>query len=357
MFGELKAEYHEFTNCGVRHIQEPNTKEVTLDQTEYIKALKPIVHSELSSSAETECSMELQSLFMSLLGAACYCLMTRVDASVYLTALQRRTQKAQVIHIKRLNAVVRWLQKTPRMLRYRRLGTKQTELLLISDAAFKKEDTEGHALKGALFLRVPLEDLKFPTRLYNLEVSSDTPKRMVCHIIDWACKSQRHVTRSTFAAELFAACDTMDHGLLLATMLHQVLTGSVTVTVARDLREHGGWQVRLALAVDAYSVFAAATAHQIKIPAEKSLVSHVQFLRELLDRGVLHRLWWLDTRDMAADGLTKGSIDREAVHSIMDGVMFLKQKSQTWRSPLSELPQAEREVSATEVVADKKYQE
>ena len=147
----------------------------------------------------------------------------------------------------------------------------------------------------------------------------------------------------------------MDHGLLLAIMLHQVLTGSVTVSTARELREFGGWKVRMVLAVDAYSVFAAATAHQIKIPAEKSLVSHVQFLRELLDRGVLHRLWWLDTRDMAADGLTKGSIDRMAVHSIMDGVMMLQQKSQTWRSPLSELPKEARDVAAAEVevVSDK----
>ena len=144
----------------------------------------------------------------------------------------------------------------------------------------------------------------------------------------------------------------MDHGLLLATIMHQVSTGSISVALARELREYGGWKIRIALAVDAYSVFAAVTAHNIKIPAEKSLVSHVQFLRELLDMGVLHRLWWLDTRDMAADGLTKGEVDRSAIHSIMDGVMFLKQKSQTWRSPLSELSRTERVAIQTPVKVD-----
>ena len=43
-----------------------------------------------------------------MLGAAVFCLLTRIDAAVYLVALQRKTQKAQVIHVRRLNAVVRW---------------------------------------------------------------------------------------------------------------------------------------------------------------------------------------------------------------------------------------------------------
>ena len=142
VFGDLKVDRNEFTNCGVRHIQDPTTKEVTLDQIEYIKCLKPIIHPELSGDSETDCSPELQALYMSLLGAACYCLMTRLDAAVYLTALQRMMQQAKIIHIKRLNAVVRWLQRVPKMLCYPRLDGLRTELLLISDAAFKKEEED-----------------------------------------------------------------------------------------------------------------------------------------------------------------------------------------------------------------------
>ena len=56
------------------------------------------------------------------------------------------------------------------------------------------------------------------------------------------------------------------------------------------------------------SVFAAVSAVFIKTPAEKSLLCHVQFLRELLDYGVLAAIVWLDTRDMLSDGLTKGSV-------------------------------------------------
>ena len=54
----------------------------------------------------------------------------------------------------------------------------------------------------------------------------------------------------------------------------------------------------MALYVDAMSVFAATTATFIKTPAEKSLLCHVQFLRDLLDKKVLTSLLWIDTRDM-----------------------------------------------------------
>ena len=73
------------------------------------------------------------------------------------------------------------------------------------------------------------------------------------------------------------------------------------------------------LCLDALSVFAAFTAAYIKPPAEKGLLAHVQYLRELLDLHVLHALMWMDTRYMTADGLTKGSVDRIALHLLMSG--------------------------------------
>ena len=79
------------------------------------------------------------------------------------------------------------------------------------------------------------------------------------------------------------------------------------------------------------SVFAGTTATVLKIPAEKGLWSHVQYLRELLDTGVLSGLWWLDTRDMHSDGLTKGTVDRKALQDIMGGRVVYKQTAQQWR--------------------------
>ena len=83
------------------------------------------------------------------------------------------------------------------------------------------------------------------------------------------------------------------------------------------------------------SVFAAVTAVQIKVPAESSLLSHIQFLRELLDNNVIEALAWSDTRDMLADGLTKGSVDRTALLDAMAGNVHVYHDYKLWRSALA----------------------
>ena len=114
-------------------------------------------------------------------------------------------------------------------------------------------------------------------------------------------------------------------------MLHEIKVGVVTQTEARRLREEGGYAVPAALFVDALSVHAAVTATHIKIPAEKSLLSHIRFLRECLDNRVLAAIIWLDTRDMQADGLTKGSVDRAALDEIMAGHTSYKHSNKIWQ--------------------------
>ena len=73
----------------------------------------------------------------------------------------------------------------------------------------------------------------------------------------------------------------------------------------------------------------------MKTPAEKGLLSHVQFVRELLDTKVLTALMWIDTRDMLSDGLTKGSVDRQALQDAMDGYHKFLHEFKVWSSKLS----------------------
>ena len=81
VFGEMKLIWSDFTNCCVRHIQDPKTKEVTLDQIAYIAALRPITVPELKTAKnEDKCSTELTALYQSLLGAVAYATHTRVGA-------------------------------------------------------------------------------------------------------------------------------------------------------------------------------------------------------------------------------------------------------------------------------------
>ena len=43
-----------------------------------------------------------------------------------------------------------------------------------------------------------------------------------------------------------------------------------------------------------------------------------------MERGIVHCVQWCDTRDMSADGHTKGSIDRELLYQAMIGNQIFK---------------------------------
>ena len=118
-------------------------------------------------------------------------------------------------------------------------------------------------------------------------------------------------------------------------MLHEINVGAVTKAQARELRDNGGYSIPMTLMIDAKSVYAAITATYVKHPAEKGLLSHVQFIRELLDSHVLTALIWIDTSDMLSDGLTKGSVDRAALHECMTGTQSFNHGFELWTSKLT----------------------
>ena len=62
--------------------------------------------------------------------------------------------------------------------------------------------------------------------------------------------------------------------------------------------------------MDAKAVFDTLKAEAIKAPVERDLILPLLAATELLDHGVLSRLYWVDMLAMLADGLTKGSVGR-----------------------------------------------
>ena len=78
------------------------------------------------------------------------------------------------------------------------------------------------------------------------------------------------------------------------------------------------------LTIDAESVFKSLTSKDLKIPTERTLLGHISWIREFLDLGILSNVQWCDTRDMTADGHTKGSIDRQLLLEVMVGTQVYK---------------------------------
>ena len=315
--GEIDISEGTFTCCGVRHAPTASGG-YEMDQTEYISALKTIGGSELVGRPNSElASATLSKLFLSLLMALAFTLLTRIDLHVYIVALQRHTSAPTYAHIRKLNTLVRWAQKNVLRLRYEPMTCAKV-LEVHSDAAFRKEQKEGvdagRALRGATFLR--LGQAAGGCKPYAT-TQAGTVK---CHLLDWQCGSLKTVTRSTFTSELMSAISSTDHALALGLTLHEVTCGPKGPREARALRD-GTQQLVFAvdLCLDSMGVVTAVTAPRPKPPAEHSLLPHVLWLRDLLCLGQLRSLAWEDTRDMSADGLTKGSIKRSALHAVASG--------------------------------------
>ncbi len=190
---------------------------------------------------------------------------------------------------------------------------------MISDAAFKKEEDSGHSMRGACYVRC----------LGN--TTADMIKTVKGHLLDYVARQQRRVTRATFTSELQGGCDTVDKGFLILQVLDELASGRSTAAEAIQRRERGGFAVPGALYLDALSVYASITATFVKTPADNGVLIHCLYLRELLDNNVIWALIWQDTRDMLADGLTKGSGDRKAIHDCMEGTIEIHHECKPWR--------------------------
>ena len=301
-FGKLTYQESEFTNCGICHKRLPDGT-ITFDQTEYLSALKPINPKHYASlQKDAPCPEHLRALYWSLLGAVAYSALTQAWVLVYIISLQRVTQNPTVTHVKRLNALTRELQRRPQKLEYSSMTCSRV-VELYSDSAFSRENDKGYALRGAVYLRM----------------GTDVRGVKRCHLIEAVSQSHKLVVRSTFAAELLALTASVDQSFIIITTLHEMCFGPLSPQSSINLRENGGYLIELYVWIDARSVFSAVENENFKYPTEKSLLSHISWIKQLTTSKIISILGWVDTRDMIADGMTKGSIDRSQLISAMKG--------------------------------------
>ena len=133
-------------------------------------------------------------------------------------------------------------------------------------------------------------------------------------MLDYGTKKHKRVNRSTFAAELNAGVDTVDIATIVQFTLEEIFNpGSSSPEIMQKLYDQGKMHFPMELSIDAKAVYDAITAPEFSMPSEATLVLHLHSLREFVRDKRLSKLWWIDTRDMVADGLNKGGLPREPI--------------------------------------------
>jgi len=206
-------------------------------------------------------------------------------------------------------------------------------ILGFTDSAFKALEDEGSglALRGlAILLTSDVVEGKSV-----LEVG----RTINVNLLEWLVRKLRRVVRSTFAAELNALIDSIETLILLQLLLHQIYCGTGESNEELLVKlACGGLYPPIDLLVDAKSVSDAVSAPETCTPQEASLKLHIKTIRDRLARGLLRSLSWCDTRDMLADGLTKGGVDRAALTLAMSGKLKILHEVVTmWRRQLSQV--------------------
>ena len=110
-------------------------------------------------------------------------------------------------------------------------------------------------------------------------------------------RRQKRVGRSTYAAEIRGLNDALAIGKLLQLAIEEVQLGPINAQKALRLENaEGAFQTRLEAIIDAKGVYTSIENEDTKVPAESSLLTSVQAVREALVEGRLTSLYWCDTR-------------------------------------------------------------
>ena len=247
---------------------------------------------------------------MSLVGALAWLVLTMPSICIYVAYLQRQTKSPNLGHVRRANRLLRWIRRNLKRLGvyFRRLRTP-LRVFTLSDSAFEAQDYQGLVMRGCIVLLVEASSGASPPALVP-------GQEVKCQVLDWYSRKHSRVVRSTYAAELLSLLDAVGQGNLIATALDEVQCGAATARQLLERHCSASRSIQHDAAVDAKAVFDGVTAEQPKTPAEKPLFLHALAMREYLESGHVDRLWWFDTLAMLADGMTKGSVEREALIAV-----------------------------------------
>ena len=134
-------------------------------------------------------------------------------------------QSPRVEDVKKLNRLLNWVQKRPAGIVYHRPTGQATRwrVSAVSDSALRslEDNTTGLALRGFVII---------------LTIYNDKEPGGKCLILDYETKKHKGVNRSTFAAELNAAVDTVDVATIVQFTLEEVFDHLVTNPKATQVR-------------------------------------------------------------------------------------------------------------------------
>ena len=130
------------------HEQEEITKEIWAHQQHYVPQISEIlVDSKTFTSDDEKADEDLRALFMSLVGALAWLILTMPAICIYVAFLQRQCQSPSVGHVRKANRLLRWIRANKQRLGiWFRCLKGPLRVVTLSDSAFKAQDYQGFVM-------------------------------------------------------------------------------------------------------------------------------------------------------------------------------------------------------------------
>ena len=98
--------------------------------------------------------------------------------------------------------------------------------------------------------------------------------------------------------------DALEPAKVIAMQYREVIKGVTTAETLARSAEVGDWPMPVEAVIDVKSVFDSIIAPDARLPVGESLIAVLQSVREQFAVGLIQKVWWVDTVEMLADGLT-----------------------------------------------------
>ena len=176
------------------------------------------------------------------------------------------------------------------------------------------------------------------------------------HLLDSVAKTHRLAIRSSYSAEIVGAPHGLEDAYPTMITLIELKQDALFVEMLKKYGDSGKLPMQVTLTIDAESVYKSLTSLDLKTSAEKTLLGHVMWIRDQLEKGTITQIQWCDTRDMVADGHTKGSVDRKALLDLMNGIQCYQHAVKTYK-PHRSSDKVENDVEHISIIDNSNFEE
>ena len=265
---------------GIQVKQDGN--KIVMNQDAYTKDLEPIIiesRNDTSRELLKEEKSKLKHVAGQLLWVASQ---SRPDAAFDACYLSNSTNKGTVADVIRANKAIRKLKMERKPLIFKRIDDIEgSTIAVFADASFKT--LPGGASQGGFILLL-------------------TDKNGNACPLHWRSKKIKRVVKSSLAAECLALQEATETAYYLKTILAEILG------VADN-------QIIIECYTDNKSLYD--SLHSSKTLEEKRLILDEAILKEMMQKGEISSVQWIDSKFMIADPLTKGTASCQKLWEVL----------------------------------------